>query len=240
VTARAGPKPQPGRTLHDVTERLPLFPLGTVLYPGLLMPLHIFEERYRALVADLTGLPPDEPRRFGVIAIREGRESDENGVRALYQVGCTAEVRQVEPLPDGRFDLVTTGARRFRLRSVDRSRPYLTGDVEYLDEPAGEAAPVLAESVARWYRAYRDLLLAARGQPPRESAHLPGDPVVLSYLVAAAMVLDLSDKQLLLQAPDGASRLRAELALLRRETTMLARLPSLPGAELTRQAVSRN
>jgi len=228
------------RTLHDVTDRLPLFPLGTVLYPGLLMPLHIFEERYRTLVADLSGLPADAPRRFGVIAIREGREADEDGVRALYQVGCTADVRQVEPLPDGRFDLVTTGSRRFRLSRVDRTRPYLTGEVEYLDEPPGEAAAVLAESVARWYRAYRDLLLAARGQPPRESAQLPTDPVVLSYLVAAAMVLDLSDKQLLLEASDGAARLRAELALLRRETTMLARLPSLPGADLARQAVSRN
>jgi Lon protease-like protein len=223
-----------------VTERLPLFPLGTVLYPGLLMPLHIFEERYRTLVADLTSLPPEEPKRFGVIAIREGREADEDGVRALYQIGCTAEVRQVEPLPDGRFDLVTTGARRFRLREVHRSRPYLTGDVEYLDEPAGEEAGVLAGSVGRWYRTYRDLLLAARGQPPRERAQLPADPVVLSYLVAAAMVLDLRDKQQLLQAPDASTRLRLELALLRRETTMLARLPSLPGAELARQAVSRN
>jgi uncharacterized protein len=223
-----------------VTERLPLFPLGTVLYPGLLMPLHIFEERYRRLVGGLSSLPPDEPKRFGVIAIREGREVDDDGVRALYRVGCTAEVRQVEPLPDGRFDLVTTGAQRFLLHSVDRSRPYFCGEVEYLDEPVGAEAAVLAESVGRWYRAYRDLLLAVKGQPPRESARLPADPVVLSYLVAAAMVLDLSDKQHLLQARDAAARLRAELRLLRRETAMLARLPSLPGAELARQAVSRN
>ena len=68
-----------------MTQTLPLFPLGTVLYPGLLLPLHIFEDRYRQLVRDL--LERSEPRRFGVIAIREGRETGVDGVSALYQFG---------------------------------------------------------------------------------------------------------------------------------------------------------
>ena len=71
-----------------MSETLPLFPLGTVLYPGLLLPLNIFEERYRQLVRDLLDGP--EPRRFGVIAIRKGRETGVDGISALYQVGCTA------------------------------------------------------------------------------------------------------------------------------------------------------
>ncbi len=68
-----------------MSETLPLFPLGTVLFPGLLLPLHIFEERYRQLVRDLVRQP--EPRRFGVVAIREGRETGIDGVAALYEIG---------------------------------------------------------------------------------------------------------------------------------------------------------
>jgi Uncharacterized protein, similar to the N-terminal domain of Lon protease len=87
-------------------EMLPLFPLGAVLYPGMLLPLHIFEERYRQLVGDL--LDGAEPRRFGVIAIRKGRETGIDGVRSLYEIGCTATVRRVERHEDGRFDIVTS------------------------------------------------------------------------------------------------------------------------------------
>jgi len=82
-------------------EMLPLFPLGAVLYPGMLLPLNIFEERYRQLVRDLLDQP--EPREFGVIAIRHGRETGIDGVSDLYEVGCTAEVRQVEEHEDGRY-----------------------------------------------------------------------------------------------------------------------------------------
>ena len=236
-----------------MSERLPLFPLGTVLYPGLLLPLHIFEERYRTLIADLTaGRPPagtgatesgadgDRVPAFGVVAIREGREAGAASAPELFEVGCSAQLRRVDPLPDGRFDIVTTGTDRFRLLEVDASGPYLVGEVEYLEEPAGDAADVLATSVARHYQAYRDQLLSTQGQAPRVRGPLPEDPVVLSYLVGAAMVLDLRDKQSLLEEPDGTSRLRAELALLRRERAMLARLPSLPGTELTRTTVSPN
>ena len=74
---------------------MPLFPLGTVLFPGLVLPLHIFEERYRQLVRDLLDKP--EPREFGVIAIRHGRETGIDGVSDLYEVGCTAQVRQARP-----------------------------------------------------------------------------------------------------------------------------------------------
>ncbi|HEY7880701.1 MAG TPA: LON peptidase substrate-binding domain-containing protein, partial [Streptosporangiaceae bacterium] len=75
-----------------MSETIPLFPLGTVLYPALLLPLHIFEDRYRQLVGDLLEGP--EPRRFGVIAIRRGRETGIDGVSALYEVGCAAVLRR--------------------------------------------------------------------------------------------------------------------------------------------------
>ena len=112
-----------------MTDLMPIFPLGTVLYPGLLLPLHIFEDRYRQLVRDLVALPDDAERRFGVVAIREGREVGSDGVRALHEVGCTAELSQVEAYEDGRFDLVTVGATRFRVLAIDTSMPYLQGEV---------------------------------------------------------------------------------------------------------------
>src|SRR5271167_2830413 len=113
-----------------MSELLPLFPLGAVLYPGMLLPLHIFEERYRQLVRDLLERP--EPRRFGVIAIRKGRETGIDGVHSLYEIGCTATLRRVDELDDGRFELVTVGTRRFRLHGLDETRPYLQGEVEML------------------------------------------------------------------------------------------------------------
>ena len=173
--------------------RLPLFPLGTVLFPGLLLPLHVFEDRYRALVRDLVDGPEEDARAFGVVAIREGREVGDGGIRSLHPVGCLADLRQVEPHADGRFDIVATGARRFRIDSVDAtSRPYLQAEVEFLDEPDGEAATVLARTVAALWGAYRQALT---GSPPDDPDELPDDPGVLSYLVAAATILDLGDKQ---------------------------------------------
>jgi hypothetical protein len=223
-----------------VTHRLPLFPLGTVLFPGLLLPLHIFEERYRLLVRELVDVPEGQPRRFGVIAIREGREVGAHGVRALYDVGCTAELREVQAYDDGRFRIVTTGTARFRLQSLDSSRPYFQGDVEFLDELRGDEAEVLSAGVSRLFLRYRAALLAAQAQPDSGPPDLPDDAIVLSYLVAAAMVLDLGDKQRLLESPDAAARLRAELALLRREVAVVRELPSLPAVDLLSQSVSPN
>src|SRR5579859_252727 len=111
-----------------MSETLPLFPLGTVLFPGLLLPLHIFEDRYRQLMRDLLDGP--EPHRFGVIAIRRGRETGVDGIRALYEIGCIATLRQVNALDDGQYDIVTVGTHRFRLASLDDSGPYLRGQVD--------------------------------------------------------------------------------------------------------------
>lgn len=213
-----------------MTERLPLFPLGTVLFPGLQLPLHIFEERYQALVRDLIALPEGIPRRFGVVTLREGREVGADGALALYGVGCTAEIESIEPYADGRYDLVTTGLLRFEVRSLDSvSEPYLVADIEFLDEPDG-ALEDIAVLVSDAFDDYRDRLGA--GGPA--AAALPDDPLVLSYLVAAATVLELTDKQRLLAAPDTSSRLRAELDFLRREVALLDVLPSLPAVDLVR------
>jgi Lon protease-like protein len=223
---------------------LALFPLGTVLFPGVLLPLHVFEERYRRLVRDLLEAD-DEHRELGVVAIREGREvgSDHTGgVRALHPVGCVARLRRVDPYADGRFDIVCVGTTRFRFAGdepLERSRGYLRGRVETLPEPAGTDPLGVAGDVRRHFDDYRRALGPDPGTDDTGDP-LPDDPHLLSYLVAATMVLDLRDRQRLLEAPDTTTRLRALSRLLRRETALLGHLPSLPGVELTRVAASPN
>ncbi|MFC0003265.1 LON peptidase substrate-binding domain-containing protein [Micromonospora siamensis] len=219
-----------------MTARLPVFPLATVLFPGLVLPLHIFEERYRALVRHLMALPDGTPREFGVVAIRAGWEVAPGGGRAtpgggeitLHEVGCTAELRQVTELADGGFDIVTVGRRRFRIGDVDRdSAPYLTASVDWLPEPAGpdEAADLLAARVISVFRQYLGLI---RPDPEEISEQLPEDPTVLSHLVAATAALTVDDRQRLLAVDDTAARLRAELRLLNRETALLRQVRAVP------------
>ncbi|MGI8449149.1 MAG: LON peptidase substrate-binding domain-containing protein [Streptosporangiaceae bacterium] len=214
-----------------MSETLPLFPLGTVLYPGLLLPLNIFEERYRQLVHDLLDGP--EPRRFGVIAIRKGRETGVDGISALHEVGCTATLREVAEQDDGRFHLVTVGTQRFRLASLDDTQPYLQGDVELLDEEVGDeaAAGLAAQAVQRGFRGYVEAL-ASQESIEVAVPELPDEPLLLSYLVAASMILDLPVRQQLLAEPDAERRLGAERALLARETTMLRSLTATPAPDL--------
>jgi len=212
-------------------EVLPLFPLGAVLYPGMLMPLHIFEDRYRQLIGDLLAGP--EPRRFGVIAIRSGRETGIDGVQSLYDIGCTATLRRVDRLDDGRFDIVTVGAQRFRLLGIDETRPYLQGEVELLAaEPVDPAAAEPAvRAVQAAFRQYLDALTEWGGATVRLE-ELPDEPSLLSFIVAAAVVIDLPERQALLAESDTLRRLAAERALLSRETAMLRTTTSRPAPDL--------
>jgi Lon protease-like protein len=218
---------------------LPLFPLGTVLFPGLVLPLNIFEERYRQLVSDL--LEQEEPREFGVIAIRHGRETGIDGVSDLYEVGCTATLRQVEEYEDGRFGLVTVGSRRFKLLGLTGSAPYLQGDVELLTEEAGDeaSASLAVPPVQEAFLTYLDAL-AERRSVTFDVPELPDEPVLLSYLVAATVVVEVSDKQRLLAAPDAVRRLAADRELLARETRMLRSLTSAPAPDLRYSPYSPN
>jgi hypothetical protein len=221
-------------------RRLPLFPLGLVLFPGLVLPLHVFEERYRVLVRELLELPEDE-RFFGVVAIRQGREVGADGITALHTVGCTARLRQSDEYGDGRFDIVTTGVQRFRLDGLEHDRPYLVGEVELLADEldASREAEVLDAAVRVAYLDYLGALDEA-GADGIVVPDLPDDSLVLGFLVAATVLVDLEDRQSLLAEPDGVARLRSELALLRRETQLLRTLLAAPAPELSRTPVSPN
>lgn len=244
------------------TVRLPLFPLNSALFPGLVLPLNVFEERYRAMMRDLLKTPEDESRRFAVVAIRDGHEVapsshglpdqtalPERGpaagfgdapLKAFHDVGCVADAATIRERADGTFEVLATGTTRVKLLSVDASGPFLTAELQELPEDPGDEAGALAEGVLRAFRQYQKRLAGARERSLTTGADLPDDPSVVSYLVAAAMMLDTPTKQRLLQAPDTASRLRDELKLLRAETAIIRSLPSLPASDLTRGPTSLN
>ena len=259
ITARSlrrrGSAPDP--RLTQVTRRLPLFPLSTVLYPGLILPLHIFELRYRELVQRLIEAPEGDPREFGVVAIREGREVGPGGVAdldALHPVGCAAALREVEPYEDGRYDITTVGTRRFRVVSLDTGGALWEAEVEDLPDTDGadsEELALLGHAVVRGFARYRAALqgapeelddLARSGLESEEDEDELSvtDPAVLSYAVAAAMILEVPDKQKLLAAPDTAARLREERRLLSRERGLIRVIPSLPAVEAAQVTISPN
>jgi hypothetical protein len=223
-----------------MSEILPLFPLSTVLFPGMRLPLHIFEERYRRLVHDLKAGP--EPRRFGVVAIRKGRETGADnieGVESLHEVGCVAAVRHAGERGDGGFDLQTVGTERFRLLSTDRSLPYFRGEVELLPDEPGQSGKPVVQRVQAGFRDYLNAL-ADRGGGVIAVADLPDEPLLLSYVVAAAMIIDLPDRQGLLAASDAGTRLKAERVLLTRETAMLRATTSRPAPDFKYEPYSPN
>lgn len=224
---------------------LPLFPLGTVLLPGASLPLHIFEPRYRQLTLDLvTGVIPD--KEFGVIAVREGWSTDDDGIAGLHPIGCSAELVDARRLPEGRFDVVTRGARRFRLLELDaESRPYLVGTVEFLPDvetpadsgdTAGEMTRMLTASARDAHRRYCS---TAWKQGDWSE---PGDdvePATLPHVLAADCLLPMADRQRLLEQTSPTERLRMVRMLLARETGLLAQLRAVP-APITTYAVEHS
>jgi len=175
---------------------------------------------------------------FGVVAIRHGRESGPLDTAALYGVGCVARVRQVSEVPGGRYDLVTTGTQRFRVLDVGAPAPYLSAEVDRLDDPVGDASAELTERVHAGFLRYLDLV--TDGVTDELVANVPEEPRALSYLVAATMAISLPDRQRLLEAADAATRLVAEHDLLGREIQLIRSLGGLPATDLTRVGYSPN
>lgn len=213
-----------------VAARIPLFPLGTVLMPGAALPLHVFEPRYRQLTVDLiTGEIPD--KEFGVVAVREGHSADTDGVDGMYPVGCTAALLDARRLPDGRYDVVTRGSRRFRLIDLDvEEKPYLTGTVEFLpdatdEEPDERLVAMLAAAARDAHRRYCSTAWRSRDwREPDEDT--PTEQ--LAHLLAGDCLLPLDERQELLEQTSPLHRLRAIRALLARETGLLTQLRAVP------------
>jgi len=224
-----------------VISTVPLFPLSTVLMPGASLPLHIFEPRYRQLTIDLvTGAVPD--RQFGVVALREGFSPDQDGLGGLHAVGCTAELREAQRLPDGRFDIITRGVRRFRLVDLHvDTAPYLVGSVSWLpdtedDETSVHHLAFLAGTARAAHRRYCST--AWQGEEWDEPAKdIP--PAVLPHLLAADCLLPIVCRQKLLEQTCATERLRMVRRMLIRETALLGELNAVP-APITSYAVERS
>jgi Lon protease-like protein len=195
---------------------LPLFPLEqVVLFPGMSLPLRIFEERYKVMI----GACQVTDQLFGVVLIRSGREV--GNPAEPEQVGCTARMVRVDRIPDGRMHILTVGEQRFRLVGSARVMPegYLVGDVEMLSESTPPSVePTLVSGITREFARYQQAIVGLTGRGDTASAPaLPTDPVRLSYHVAAMLYVDPRERQKLLEIDDVAQRLRRELALLKRE-----------------------
>jgi Lon protease-like protein len=182
--------------------RLPLFPLPLVLFPGASLPLHVFEPRYRQLLADCRA----GDGRFGIVV------SGDAGAPGPGTVGCVAELRDVQSLPDGRANIVVEGAERFALaRLAESTTPYLVGEVRpWEDAPEPDAADSVVALDAAVRAAFARVARAARtiADDTAPLPTLPDDPAALSFAVAAAVDFDLPTRQRLLVSRSVAERLR--------------------------------
>jgi Lon protease-like protein len=188
-----------------MARELPIFPLPIVLFPGAPQPLHIFEPRYRQLLADCQ----EDDRRFGIAYVASGDAPAEPEPQP-GDVGCVALIRSVQVLPDGRSNILTVGERRFVLRRwVTSDRPYRVADVEeFDDDPLDpvEVAPLAADVRQGFTRLARALgVLTERGD---EEAELAADPQRLSFQVAAALALEPEAKRALQAVRSTTLRLR--------------------------------
>jgi Lon protease-like protein len=199
------------------TMDLPLFPLNNiVLFPGMVLPLHIFEPRYREMINRCVS----EQSPFGVLLIKEGNEVGEPAIPHL--VGTAARIMRVETQEDGRMNITVIGTQRFRVKQLHHHLSYLSGTVETFpllnggtkiaDELAHRIRPRLLEYVELLSKASRQKLTLDR---------LPEDALTLALMVAIALQVNNEDKQALLSLVGIPEMLARELYLLSRETLLL-------------------
>lgn len=189
---------------------LPLFPLRTVLFPGMVLPLQVFEHRYRIMLHECL----EEDREFGVLLIREGPEV--GGEATTFEVGTTATFEEVEEAPDGRYLVTVRGRRRFRLLQRLPSAPYPRGLVQLIEEPPYRPTPESVAAEARLrenFPRYFAMALALTGQWS-QPLRLPAEPALLADFLVPWLQLEEQAQQQLLELVDPVARLRALVAIV--------------------------
>ena len=197
-------------------RELPLFPLGgVVLFPGMPLPLRIFEERYKLMLDDIQ----QSDSSFGVVLIKEGKEVGDPAVP--YDMGTVARVTELNPGEGGQLHLVAVGEQRFRIQETLRERPYILARVELL-EPE-ESAGVSTSLVQEAQEAFKEYVRTAMGLRGgwTEGVEMPRDPVRLSYVIGGALRGEPLMRQLLLEASTCEERLQREVELLHQGTERL-------------------
>ncbi|MDQ6767009.1 MAG: LON peptidase substrate-binding domain-containing protein [Candidatus Eremiobacteraeota bacterium] len=198
---------------------LDLFPLNTVLLPGAALRLHVFEDRYKEMMAQCI----EHRLPFGVLLDRKGNEVGED--LDPVAVGTAAVIRQVTRLSAGRLYVMAQGTRRFKVDRFVGTRPFWRAEISFLEELDGpsDSASRLRETAIDRFKDYLEALLAVSGSE-LETIDLPSDAAASSYIIADALQVAVGVKQQLLEAASAAERLRAELRLLDEETQRLRSL----------------
>lgn len=207
---------------------LPLFPLNTVLFPGMPLALHIFEDRYKLMI----GKCLQERRPFGVVLIRQGAEAL-GPLPEPNTVGCTAFISQVERLHQGRMNIGVIGQRRFRIVSLNTDLPYLRGQVEHYplqeDDLLGQRK--LAGQLRPWVASYLDHLSRLGSKGP-QAEDLPEEAIPLAYASATLLQVSASQKQALLSIKRAVTLLTELRKIYRSEIAILKAIGQIPGPEL--------
>ena len=203
---------------------MPLFPLNVVLFPGMILPLHIFEPRYREMVARCL----EEKIPFGVVLIQEGEEIGR--VARPHRVGTAARITRAEHLEDGRYNITTVGTQRFRILELDHSHSYLSGKVTQFPAVNGNtrAAVEMAHRVRPKVVEYVELLSKA-SETDLKLDRLPEDPLTLAYLIAIALQVNNTAKQELLELPGVPEMLDKERSILAYEILLLRHMVATQG-----------
>lgn len=218
---------------------LPMFPLNTVVFPGVVIPLRVFEDRYRALVHHLLRVPDPAMRLFGSVGIREGYEVGTHGNQSLYRVGSRLQLSEAVESPDGTFDIIAVGRDRIRLDQLVTSGNFPSAHITELPTPAATAVEDAVIDVAlATFTAYRAAVSPWRPDPHPE--RLPRDPEYLSWTLAAVIPLAMPQRQALLESNDVSQRLLMIAEHLRGELRAMNAIPSLPATEVQRTRWSPN
>ncbi|GIV20679.1 MAG: peptidase S16 [Armatimonadota bacterium] len=196
---------------------LPLFPLHAVLFPGMPLPLYVFEERYRQMMRMVL----EQDRQFGVVLIREGKEV--GGPAVPYQWGTVARITALQNLPDGSMNLWTVGEQRFRIVQITQSEPFMVAKVMLLPDVCDgcehRILPIVHRATDRLEQ-YVRLLFSPEGGK-HFVIELPNNPRVLANTIGAILQVPLVQKQKLLEIDDVVQRLEAGLVLLEEEIDSL-------------------
>jgi uncharacterized protein len=209
-----------------------MFPLNAVLFPGVSVPLNVFEDRYRALVHHLLRVEDPAERLFGSVGIREGYEVGDHGAQSLFRVGCRVQLTDVEAHADGTFNIVAVGLERIELERLDTTGTFPVGHVVERPEEPTVVPQEIVDRARATFTAYRMALTDISSDP--YDGRLPKDAVYLSWTLAAVAPLPMHERQQLLEAEDAALRLSMVTELLRDELRAMNVIPSLPATQVAR------
>lgn len=197
---------------------LPLFPLNIVLFPGTIVPLHVFEPRYRQMIMDCQ----EEEKPFGIVLVKPGSEFMNEEPHAI---GTIAEIHNLQKLEDGGYDLMAIGVKRFRILSKHNGKAYISGLVEPFDDQSEPALELksLVQRAHQLFETYLNMLLDAADEQEIH-ANLPEVPEDLSHFIAYFLEVEDDKKQEFLELTSTKQRLQEEIAILRREIPFMRQL----------------